>query len=507
MSNYTFSIWWIKRDFRLKDNLALSKALENSKFVLPLFTFEPSITNSPDYSNFHKKACITALKNLREKLIYINSNIWIDEHEIEEVLQKINKKKQINAIFSHEETGTNFTYKRDKRIKKWLLKHDTYWHEFPTNGVVRRLKNRAERSKIWNKRAGEPIINTPFAIPLTLALKEKCNVLWNKNSILSKKLIGLANLDLVSEDEAQNKLNSFLITRGKSYSGGISSPNTAFTSSSRLSAQIAWGTITLKQIIFALNKKKLELRADNSFEAKQWRRSLNAFSSRLHWHDHFIQRLESEPRMEFSPLNPAFRDLPYKYSEKKLTCWIKGKTGVPMVDACMRCLNTTGFLNFRMRAMVVSYACHVLHLSWKDIMYPLAKLFLDYEPGIHISQLQMQAGVVGINTVRVYSPDKQMKDQDPNLLFVRKWVPELAKYSNNEIFNYLDLQFEDYPRPIVDYKIESAKMKKAIYAIKRSKEGKTESSKVLNVHGSRKNRRKKKKSPYTQLSLFKENEK
>ena len=78
-----------------------------------------------------------------------------------------------------------------------------------------------------------------------------------------------------------------------------------------------------------------------------------------------------------------------------------------------------------MRAMIVSFACFVLHISWKEINYPLAKLFIDYEPGIHISQLQMQAGIVGINTIRVYSPSKQAIDQDPDAIFIKNGFQNL----------------------------------------------------------------------------------
>jgi len=90
-----------------------------------------------------------------------------------------------------------------------------------------------------------------------------------------------------------------------------------------------------------------------------------------------------------------------------------------MIDACMRCLNATGFMNFRMRSMLVSFACYGLHLDWRLIHPHLARVFLDYEPGIHLSQLQMQAGVVGINTIRVYSPHKQIIDQDPECVFIK----------------------------------------------------------------------------------------
>ena len=157
------------------------------------------------------------------------------------------------------------------------------------------------------------------------------------------------------------------------------------------------------------------------------------YLARLHWRDHFIQRLETEPELDARALHPAYRAIPYEDDPKLLEAWAEGRTGFPMVDAVMRCLAVTGFANFRMRAMAVSFACAGLHLDWRTIHNPLAKVFLDFEPGIHFSQLQMQAGVVGLNTIRGYSPAKQLLDQDPAGAFVKRWLPELRKFTPEQI--------------------------------------------------------------------------
>jgi deoxyribodipyrimidine photo-lyase len=92
----------------------------------------------------------------------------------------------------------------------------------------------------------------------------------------------------------------------------------------------------------------------------------------------------------------------------------------------MRCLIATGWLNFRMRAMLMSVASHHLQLHWRDSGLHLARLFTDYEPGIHWSQCQMQSGTTGINIVRIYDPLKQGLDHDPAAVFLRRWLPELT---------------------------------------------------------------------------------
>ena len=161
-----------------------------------------------------------------------------------------------------------------------------------------------------------------------------------------------------------------------------------------------------------------------------------------------------------------------------------------MIDACMRCLSFTGFLNFRMRAMVTSFATHALRLDWKTINAPLGALMYDYEPGIHISQVQMQAGVTGINALRVYSPAKQLIDQDPSLLFVRKWLPELANIKNEDVFLAKNEHVPGYIVPIVSFADETKLMKDALYARKMSPDNARTSSEIVQKFGSKLGRRK-----------------
>ena len=260
-----------------------------------------------------------------------------------------------------------------------------------------------------------------------------------------------------------------------------------------MSPYLAWGNMSIRQLYQRTLIKRKE---------QGWQRTANGLSSRLHWHCHFIQRLETEPSMEFQPLNSAYQSVLYTDSSTLLSAWCEGKTGFPLVDACMRCLNAIGFLNFRMRAFVVSFAVFGLHLDWRAIHPHLARVFYDYEPGIHLAQLQMQAGIVGINTIRVYSPTKQLIDQDPNCTFVKKWIPELRNYSTSDIQSYENFPFKNYPKPIIDFKQQSILMKDQIFSIRKRTSTKISSKKVFDKHGSKKtyNRKRKEKSP--QIELF-----
>jgi len=183
-----------------------------------------------------------------------------------------------------------------------------------------------------------------------------------------------------------------------------------------------------------------------------------------------------------------------------LAAWKEGRTGYPFIDACMRALKVRGWINFRMRAMLVSFASYHLWLDWRLFKDWLACQFIDYEPGIHISQVQMQSGLTGINTLRIYNPIKQGQDHDPGGRFIRRWVPELGEVTTADIHQpwqmpeLIQLQSNcrigvDYPRPIVDHK-EAVREARAAFSALRKREDYWEASReVMQRHGSRKSRK------------------
>lgn len=473
---FCISVWWIKRDARLDDNPALTAAIQSSKYVIPVAIFEPNVWSSSEHSELHRSCWLSAIAALNKNLELRGSRLLFMATTAEAAFKILIEQFKVEAIFSHEEIGSESTYGRDRRVKSYLTGRNIPWIEIPQSGVVRGLRSRDKRNKIWATRVTSP----PLPIPENLSLP---------SGVISQlpthdEILKLSNSS-VTERIGRTVLRSFLETRGQGYSGRISSPNTAFESGSRLSEHLAWGTLSVRRVYYESICRTNGLEGDLSPEARRWRRSLHAFRSRLHWRDHFIQRLESEPKMEYFALNRAYEAVSYEDDVRLLNAWLTGTTGAPLVDACMRCLQNEGFLNFRMRAMVVSYACHVLHLSWKTIMHPLAALFIDYEPGIHISQLQMQAGVVGINTIRIYNPTKQLMEQDSEAIFVKKWVPELRGCSAAQIFEHEVRPILGYTATLVNYKERVELSKKQLYGIKGLAETQKVAKVVLEKHGSR----------------------
>ena len=211
-----------------------------------------------------------------------------------------------------------------------------------------------------------------------------------------------------------------------------------------------------------------------------------------------MQKLEDEPRLEHENLARAMDGLrEADFDEHKLEAWCNGRTGYPMVDACMRALLATGWVNFRMRAMLVSFASYDLFLHWRRPGLHLARHFLDYEAGIHWSQMQMQSGTTGINTLRIYSPTKQLIDHDPEGVFVRHWVPELARVPKAFLAEPWTMPREtqreagcaigvDYPAPIVDHAAAIASARQRLSALRGTREARAEAQAIVKKHGSRK---------------------
>jgi len=506
----SINIVWFKRDLRVDDHAPLSAAAAEGLPLLPLYVVEPSYWQQQFASRRHWQFIYDCLNDLRQETAALGQPLVVRQGEIGDVFEQLQRQYSIQGIYAHEESGNQWTYNRDKAVIQWCREQAVPLCEFPHNAVVRRLKNRDHWARLRTDRMAQNLIPRPESL-IPVPGCDPGAIPAPDDAMFGAPVPGTVQQG--GRFAAQRALQSFLLSRSARYVQSISKPGLADQYCSRLSAHLTWGSLSVRETVKAVQSYS-QSQGDN-LTANQ-KRSLAAFSSRLSWRCHFMQKLEDQPEIEFKCMHSAYEDIrPLPGDMALYHAWAEGQTGYPLVDACMRSLIQRGWITFRMRAMLVSFASYHLWLDWRQTGYHLARLFTDYEPGIHYSQLQMQSGVTGINAVRIYNPIKQSHDQDPEGQFIRRWVPELSLVPNSWIHEpwlmskALQTQAQctigtHYPSPIVDHASAIGAARQKLSAARKQQDYGAEANQVFKKLGSR-NRPRRAKPVQTnkaQMSLF-----
>lgn len=415
---------WLKRDLRLQDHAPLAAAAEKGLPTIICYCFEPNLLGDAHIHESHQRFIIESLTDLSSQLKSHQLDLHVFWCDFVTLLNTIKQYYVIKNLFSHEETGVLSTYNRDQSVAQWCQQHQVQWTEFAQFAVQRGQTGRRGWSEFADHFLEEPLAYPKLSTLKTFTWPEEhpLNALKCKQ-LPSRWLQQNSAYQRGGEREAHKQLNHFLESAIQGYCFHISKPATSRYFSSRLSSYLAYGNVSLRSVLQALHMLPSS-------------RHRSAFYSRMRWHCHFIQKFESDCRIEFEPLNPAYTHLLNRHQQTLdpvqqadyFDAWATGHTGYPLIDACMRSLLHSGFVNFRMRSMLVSVACHHLQLDWKPVALHLARHFLDFEPGIHYPQIQMQAGLTGFNTLRIYNPVQQSLKQDAEARFITEYLPELKEF-------------------------------------------------------------------------------
>lgn len=479
---------WFKRDLRVHDHRPLWEAAQRGP-VLPLYIVEPDRLFAADFDPAHWTFIQTSLLELRDNLARLGQPLVVRVGEAVSVLDSLHQQHPIAQLWAHEETGNGLARRRDQAVRAWSGDHNLPFTEIPPDGVVRGLATRPGWANEWERRMRAPLTLPPDALPPVGIAPGRIPDLVQLRLPKDRRLLAQPG----GESAGEALLASFLAERSARYPLGLRDPASAAADCSRLSPHLSYGTLSLRRVVQATRQRRraVSRQGDNP----HWVAALKAFESRLAWRCHCMQQLEDEPAAEFHNFVPALDGLREgAFDRAAFDAWRQAETGFPLIDAAMRCLTATGWLDARLRQLVAEFAVYDLWLHWREPALHLARLFLDYEPGIHYPHMQRVAGTAGLIPLRLDDPTQQARQRDPQGAFIRRWLPELAGVPTPFVHapGLMPLSVQtsagciigrNYPAPIVDHAAAAQTALDRLTTAWRQPEARQQAQAALEKHG------------------------
>ncbi len=426
-------IFWFRRDLRLADNIALSRAVETGRSIIPVY-----VVDSQDVGGAGRWWLHHSLASLDQALGRVGSSLVLRAGAPERVLADIAAATGADTIFC------NRRYEPESRDQERRLADlpgveldGSDDNLISTPSALRTLSGGYYRvfTPFWKASSGLGDPATPLAAPATLngARHDLPSEPLDSLGLLPGKpdwAGGLRDTWTPGEPAALQLVDELAPTVA-GYAANRDRPDLDVTS--RLSPHLHFGEVSSRQVWHGVRR----------LEAHGGLAGAEAFLRQLYWREFSAYLLFNFPQLPTSPLRPEFEFFPWSDDEEHLRAWQQGKTGFPIVDAGMRQLWHTGWMHNRVRMIVASFLVKDLMIPWQRGAEWFLDTLVDADLANNSASWQWVAGC-GSDAApyfRVFNPDLQAQKFDPNGDYVRRWIPELSGKSG-------DL----YPNPIVDHR-------------------------------------------------------
>lgn len=413
------SVFWFRRDLRLDDNAGLYHALKSGHPVLPVFIFDKEILSQlEDKDDARVTFIYQTVEALDNELNRLGSSLLVIYDKPEHAWNKLIKEYKISAVYTNHDYEP-YAKTRDEAISALLNRHAISFNTYKDQVIFDRNEVIKDDGKPYT--VYTPYMRKWYQKLTPFYLKAYPNKKYFKNLYQTKAFqpLPLKQIGFEKSDYGFPVINYKKLIAD--YGKNRDFP--AIKGTTHIGLHLRFGTISIRELA----------RTANEHQEKTW---LNE----LIWREFYMMILYHFPETADYAFRPEYDNIKWINNESQFEAWCRGQTGYPLVDAGMRELNETGYMHNRVRMVVASFLSKHLLIDWRWGERYFARKLLDYEMASNIGGWQWSAGS-GTDAApyfRIFNPESQLKKFDPNLEYVKKWVPEYADFSK-------------YPKPIVDH--------------------------------------------------------
>lgn len=407
------ALFWFRRDLRLIDNIGLIAALNSNYSVVPIFIFDEDIIDELPKDDARISFIYENLNQIDSNLKSHGSSLIVKKGKIDEVWKELCSEFDIKSVFANEDYEP-YAIQRDLIIENYLASKNIPFHLLKDQVIF-------AKGEIVKQDKTPYTVYTPFKnkwreqfATLNLVVDEELsnpNFTQLKNDFPALEEIGFV--------KSKIKVKPYEIENIANYSEIRNYP--AVDGTSYLSPHLRFGTISIRSLALKF-------------------RSNTVLLDELIWREFFMQILFHFPKVVDGNFREKYDFIQWRNNQEEFEKWKNGQTGYPIVDAGMRQLNTTGYMHNRVRMITAGFLCKHLLIDWRWGEAYFAEKLLDYDLSANNGNWQWSAGT-GCDAApyfRVFNPTEQVKKFDPELKYIRKWVPEIDDLT--------------YPLPMVEHK-------------------------------------------------------